>query len=79
MRGKRSITSLKHEGDGRWHVSILNKMVEAELLGDSTVTGIVSVLRFRIAGRRMPISCVVFKDSLQSGRYRQLLVILKTD
>jgi len=78
LRGKQAITSIKYAGDGCWQISMTDKTLDAELLGDSTVTGMVSVLRFRIISQRWPIACVVFRDSLPLDRYRQLVVQLKT-
>lgn len=78
LRGRQSVTVLRVDEDSRWQVSIAKQILDAELLGDSTVTGVVSVLRFRIENQRWPISCVIFRDSLPPDRYRQLVVQLKT-
>jgi hypothetical protein len=77
LRGKYAVTALDYAGDKRWRIYRENQQVDAELLGDSTVTGWVSVLRFRVRGQRWPVSCVVFKDALLADQYRQLLVVLK--
>lgn len=77
LRGHSSIKALICDGEGGFRIVMKSKMVTATLLGDSTVTGLVSILRFRIADRLLPISYVIFKDSLKPDRYRQLLVVLK--
>lgn len=77
LRGKTSISFLKYCDERCWQIEVGSEKVEAELMGDSTVTGIISVLRFRISGRLRPLSCVVFRDSLPQNRYRQLLVLLR--
>lgn len=68
-----AIMSLKRHADGHWQVSTHKQRLTAELRGDSTVTGFVSVLRFRVEKHVLPISCVVFKDSLNPQLYHQLL------
>lgn len=77
LRTKCSITSIRRHSDGRWLLHTPQQNYAAELRGDSTVTGLVSVLRFRVAQRRWPVSCVVFRDSLERGLYRKLLVVVK--
>lgn len=71
------MTVLKYSGEGRWVIFINNTEIAASLLGDTTVTGVVSVLRFRVAHRMRPYSFVIFRDTLLADQYRQLLVILK--
>lgn len=77
LRSKHSIISIRHHSDGRWLLHTHKKVYEAELRGDSTVTGWVSILRFRILKRFWPKSCVVFRDSLRTDDYRKLLVVLR--
>jgi hypothetical protein len=77
LQGKQVITALQPMGDHRWLVSQSEQKVEATLLGDSTVTNWVAILRFRLLNRRRAVSCVVFKDALKPEQYRQLLVILR--
>jgi hypothetical protein len=79
LRGKSSVRFLKYCDERRWQIEVGSERVEAELLGDSTVTGVISVLRFRITGRLLPLPCIVFRDSVPQHRYRQLLVVLKTN
>lgn len=72
LLGPDAIMLLSH-ADGHWQLSTHTQQLTAELRGDSTVTGFVSVLRFRVEKRVLPISCVVFKDSLNPQLYHQLL------
>jgi hypothetical protein len=72
-----SVISLRRHQDGSWLLQTNNKTYNAELRGDSTVTGFVSVLRFRLPKQSWPLSCIIFRDSLQADFYRRLLVVLK--
>ncbi len=77
LRSRRSIIAIKHHQDGRWQLFMRDTCHEAVLRGDSTVTGLVSVLRFQVPKHARPKSCLIFRDSLGFDLYRQLLVILK--
>lgn len=77
LQGKQAVYRLNYQGEGRWEVYMANQPYSAELRGDSTVTTWVSVLRFQVAGRRFPISTVVFRDSFMQDEYRRLVVLLK--
>jgi hypothetical protein len=35
------------------------------------------VLRFQLQDHKLPVSCIIFRDSLGSEVYRRLLVVLK--
>jgi hypothetical protein len=72
-----AIISLRCHADGHWHLSTHKQQFRAQLRGDSTVTGFVSVLRFRVEKRLLPVSCVVFKDSLSAQHYHQLLMVIR--
>jgi hypothetical protein len=78
LKHRLSIISLRCHRDGRWHLYRPSTMLAATLRGDSTVTGMVSVLRFQVEKHRLPITCLVFKDALGSDRYRQLLSVVRT-
>lgn len=78
MHGKFSVTRFKRLDDGRWSLHTPGGIYDADLLGDTTVTNVVSVLRFQVPNRRLPLSSVVFKDALINRDYRQLLVVLRT-
>lgn len=78
LRGKQAITCLRHSPDGSWHVCMRNQFTAVELRGESTVTPLVSVLRFRVKEEPVSISCVIFCDALSvSNAYRHLLVALR--
>lgn len=72
LRGANVIQQLTHLSGKQWLVSMGSTQLQAEVLGDSTVTKWVSILRFRCAGRRLPTACVVFSDSLAEGEYHEL-------
>lgn len=58
-----------HEGSTRW---------QARVLGDSTVTQCLSVIRFEPiepAGKKR--SCLIFKDAMHPQQYRELIVRLR--
>jgi hypothetical protein len=77
LRSKQSIVSIRRDSEGRWLLCTNNNVQVAELSGDSTVTGWVSVLRFYVHKRLSPKSCIVFRDSLPHDQYRKLLVVLR--
>jgi len=63
--------------NGKWGIETgLGKQV-VTIRGDSTLTGIVSVLRFEV-GKKIG-SCVIFKDAVKGDEYRKLLVLLRTN
>lgn len=77
LKAPLSIQCLRHVSDRQWVVVTRDNEVEAEICGDSTVTRWVSVLRFRVGGRKRPISCIVFNDSLAQDQYRKLMVAVR--
>lgn len=79
LRGRDTIISLRRAHDGVWCLSTRDTEFSAVITGDSTITGLVSVLRFRVEGRFGRPSCVIFRDSLNAEQYRQLLVLLKSE
>ncbi len=50
---------------------------DAKLRGDSTVTTLVSILRFDLPARRQIATCMVFKDSLPAEDYRRLISLVR--
>lgn len=73
------IIRLNYLSDQSWLlVDHKGKAIPADLLGDSTVTTCVSVLRFKVAHRRFSQNCLVFRDSLAKGQYRALRVVLRS-
>jgi len=51
--------------------------VDAELLGTSFVAPYLTVLNFKIAGKRLAKHVVIFPDAVNSEHFRQLRVLLK--
>lgn len=51
--------------------------ISAELCGDSTVTTWLCVLRFKVAGTWFKRSCVILKDAIEQGSYRELTIMLR--
>lgn len=78
LKGKFAITRVKQLEDGNWSVFTQQGRYHATLRGDSTVTNIVSILRFHTPQQRLPLSTVVFPDSLAGRDYREFLVMLRT-
>jgi hypothetical protein len=74
LRAPDSIIRLTCTANGEWRIQTNRCSYEAILRGDSTVTTIVSVLRFNANKKRLPITCVIFPDSLLPDYYRRLLV-----
>lgn len=77
LKGRQSVISMRLLHDGKWLVQTNQAQYKAELRGDSTVTGWVSVLRFRLPRQPMPISCVLFRDSLGLDDYRKMMVVTR--
>ena len=72
-----SIMGLQLMGDGTFYLRSALGMQEAKITGDSTVTTLVCVLRFKVLDGRWKRSCVIFRDSVSQEVYRQLLVWLR--
>lgn len=60
-----------------WYLKKAGEQIPIILSGDSTITSIVSILRFRQEGKFLKQSCVIFKDALSADMYRQLIVRIK--
>jgi hypothetical protein len=72
-----SVLGFKKLDESRWQIITRRAVYEGKLLGDSVVSGIVSVLRFSVQGRRTPLSCVVWRNSLPSEDYRKMMTLVK--
>jgi hypothetical protein len=72
-----SILGLKQLNDDIWQLRYPEHSVLGSLTGDSTVTAFLTVLRFKIPGKRFKQACVVLRDSLDTEEYRRFLVELK--
>jgi hypothetical protein len=66
----------KLDGD-RWQVTTSMGVVDAQLRGDSTLTAIVSILRFDFPQKRWPVVSIICRDSLAPEQYRQLVGVLR--
>ncbi|MCD6038754.1 MAG: hypothetical protein K0S27_154 [Gammaproteobacteria bacterium] len=76
MKSSHSIRGLQLLAEGSCKLVYPFHTISAEIQGDSTVTTGLCVLRFSVSGKRWKRSCVIFNDSLDRERYRQLLVWL---
>lgn len=72
------LCTLRYAQNKQWLLQTAETTHTATLSGDSTVTQWFAVLRFRVAGSRLPRTCLIFRDSLPQGDYRRLLVVLAT-
>ena len=77
LKSKNAIISLQRLADGTWRVLTSEKEYAVELCGESTITSIVSVLRFKIQSRWKVLSCVVLPDSLPPDLYRRMVVAIR--
>lgn len=77
LRSKNSVINIAKLTDKRWRLTTQGGVVDAVLRGDSTITTVVSVLRFDIPGSRWPLSCMVFRDSLRADDYRRLISTIR--
>lgn len=77
LKAKFSIIGLQKMESGQWQVTTNSGVTEASLRGDSTITPIVSILRFDVSGRKVPVSCIIFKDSLTDDGYRRLIGVMR--
>ena len=64
---------LTHDENG-WRIKTRHGEFLGELCGDSTVTSLLSVLRFKVPGKFFKQSFVVFHDAMEKEQYRQLIV-----
>ena len=77
LKANDSIIRIRRLSDGQWQVQSNQHVYKATLKGDSTVTTVVSILRFQANNKRWPITCVIFPDSLPADGYRQMVVTLR--
>lgn len=77
LRSQHSILGIKQHPDDSWSLYTPDEIYAATLCGDSTVTSVVSALRFQVSGQWRQRSCIIFRDSLEQDQYRRLLVVLK--
>lgn len=77
LQTKHAIRALRCYSNGRWQVHTPHQIYDAILRKDSTVTPVITILRFQIPKKRLPISCVVLPDSLPTNLYRRLRVVVR--
>jgi hypothetical protein len=68
---------LKLTSEG-WFLRDNSGFIAVDLLGESTITAFVCVLRFKPPGSTKKRTCVVFNDALSHDDYRRLTVQLRT-
>lgn len=76
MKGSNSLLGLLLLKDGSCRLQFTSNTIEAEIMGESIATSEICVLSFNVQDRKSKLVCVVFKDSLEKGMYRKLLVWL---
>jgi hypothetical protein len=82
---KKAITQLRKENDGQWELKTRSgKVFSARLRGDSICTTHCVLLNFRIAGKHLPLSVVIWRDAVDNESFRRLrgqlrLIFQETD
>lgn len=76
LKHQRSILQLKISRN-EYKLKDQKSTYSAELSGDSTLTSIICILRFKVHGQILKRSCIIFKDSLENDAFRRLFVALK--
>ncbi len=77
LRGDQAITQLNHQQDGSWYLITASQIRSAQLLGDSTVTPWVCVLRFKVDNAFWPRTCLVFRDAMSAKEYKHLMMTVR--
>lgn len=72
-----AIIFIEHKSDGSWLLRSKRNAYKSMISGDSTVTSLISILRFNRPHHFFKKTCLIFPDSLPDGDYRRLLVVLK--
>lgn len=73
-----AIIGFRQQANGNWLAILRNgHLTPIKILGDSTVTSFVSILRCRLAGHFRTHNLVIFDDSFAPDIYRKLIVRLK--
>lgn len=76
--GTHQTVALREVGDHRWLITLPAGEMMGTLRGDSTLTAKVSILRFNIATRRLPLSLIIFSDAMCAGDYQQLVATVRS-
>lgn len=77
IRSSYLLREIRHMTGNAWHLLSTKDQLIGELAGDSTVTRLVSILRFTIPQKRLKRSYVIFNDSMTANEYRRLIVCVK--
>lgn len=72
----RDIQIIKPMEENTWQLTTAKNSYIGQLCGESTANNIVCILRFKVAHSRFKQTCFIFRDSVQPGVYRRLLVEL---
>lgn len=76
LRKQRQYQFIRHNKEG-WWLRSADEEYKIEIVGDSTVTIFVTVLRFIVTGKKFKQSCVIFKDAMDGDTYRKMIVRLR--
>lgn len=77
LKNNHAIKVLKFQNDS-WQLNDGDKLIPVKLCGSSTLTSYISILRFKIEGKKKKRSIVIFRDSLPPRFYRRMIVLLRT-
>lgn len=70
-----AVTHIRYQA-GDWQIVTSKGLQKVDLCGDSVLTNVVSILRFKGSEKQYG-TCIVFRDSLELSSYRELLLVLK--
>ncbi len=76
LRGKNAILKIALTTDG-WEIHDQTTIYPAELGGESTVTTLLCVLRFKVLGENRKRSVIIFRDAIEPEIYRRFVAILR--
>ena len=77
IRSLYALREIRHLNGNAWHLLTQQDQQIGDLMGDSTVTRLVCILRFAIPQKRLKQSFVLFNDCMQPEEYRRFIVYLK--
>lgn len=62
---------------GGWYLKKGDQIFPLDPLGESTLTRTVSILRFKQPEKALKQTCLIFRDSMPHGAYRQFVVRMR--
>ncbi|OAI50025.1 hypothetical protein AYO45_00145 [Gammaproteobacteria bacterium SCGC AG-212-F23] len=78
LTARNAIFHCRYSDENGWYFSSHDvDFFAVDIMGESTLTRWLSVLRFQIAGEKSKQACVIFKDSIATNDYRKMLAILR--